>query len=119
LAGKKIAVLGIAYKGNIGDYRESPALDIIKLLENRGANCSVYDPHVGSHPNFEMAGLEDAVSNADLIIIATDHNSFREFEPQQIGTLVKSKIIYDARHFIDRKMWESAGWEVSVIGVGK
>ncbi len=119
LEGKNITLLGLAYKGNIGDSRESPALDIIALMKERGVNCSVFDPHVEEGTIPELAGLEDAVKDADLLIITTDHSAFGELDPEHIGALVKNKIIFDTRHFIDRDKWESVGWKVSVIGVGK
>ncbi len=119
LEGKKITLLGLAYKGNIGDSRESPALDIIALMKKREVNCSVFDPHVEQEAIPELASLEDAVKDSDLLIITTDHNSFRKLDPDLIGNLVKNKTIFDTRHFIDRNKWESAGWNVSVIGDGK
>ena len=119
LEGKKITLLGLAYKGDIGDPRESPALDIIALLKVRGVECSVFDPHVEKGMIPELASLDDSIKDADLLIITTDHSSFRELDPEHIGSLVKSKMVFDTRHFIDRKIWESTGWNVSVIGDGK
>ena len=119
LSGKKITLLGLAYKGDIGDPRESPALDIIALLKVRGVNCSVFDPHVEKGMIPELADLDNSVRDSELLIITTDHSSFRELDPEYIGSLVKSKTIFDTRHFIDRKIWGSAGWDVSVIGDGK
>ena len=119
LSGKKITLLGLAYKGDIGDPRESPALDIIALLKAKGVNCSVFDPHVEEGMIPELTGLDDSVKDSDLLIITTDHSIFKELDPEHVGSLVKNKMVFDTRHFIDRRKWESAGWNVSVIGVGK
>lgn len=115
LEGKNIAVLGIAYKGNVGDPRESPALDIITALENRSARWKAYDPHVKESP-ITLSSFEDALEDADLVIVATDHNVFRDMEPEAVGNLVKKKQILDTRNLLDRKKWAAAGWKVKLIG---
>ena len=119
LSGRKIAVLGIAYKGNIGDSRESPSLDIIKLLAQKGVVCAAYDPYVEEGYIDELAGFEDAVIDAELLIIATGHSAFKELDPHEVGKLVKNKIIFDTRNLIDRERWEAAGWSVRIIGVSQ
>jgi len=76
--GSRILILGVAYKPNIGDVRESPALDIIHLLLERGAEISYYDPYV---PSLASAGMslqtikldDTALSTADCVVIVTDH----------------------------------------------
>jgi len=76
--GADILVLGVAYKRDIDDLRESPALDIIRLLEERGANISYHDPYV---PNLHREGIdlesqpltEETLSAADAVVIVTDH----------------------------------------------
>jgi UDP-N-acetyl-D-glucosamine dehydrogenase len=76
--GSYIHVLGVAYKKNIDDVRESPALDIIHLLERRGAKLSYSDPHV-SHlrfDGFELCSDEAALKKADCVVIVTDHSGF-------------------------------------------
>jgi UDP-N-acetyl-D-glucosamine dehydrogenase len=78
--GSRVLVLGVAYKRDIDDVRESPALDIIKLLETRGAKVSYHDPYV---PQIQMDGgmmrsveLMPAVREADVVVVVTDHRSF-------------------------------------------
>jgi UDP-N-acetyl-D-glucosamine dehydrogenase len=75
LKGSKVLVLGVAYKPNIGDMRESPALKLISLLQNAGAEVSYHDPHV---PQFKEHGLEMACvpyapAAYDCVVIVTDH----------------------------------------------
>jgi UDP-N-acetyl-D-glucosamine dehydrogenase len=77
MKGSRILVLGVAYKPDIGDVRESPALKLISLLQNAGAEVSYHDPHV---PRIDEQGVElSAVSyepgNYDCVVIVTDHSS--------------------------------------------
>ena len=79
--GSHILVLGVAYKKNVSDMRESPALDIIHLLEEKGARVSYHDPHVPilRHERLELVcvdSLEEALDEADCVIIATDHSAY-------------------------------------------
>ncbi|MGI8589329.1 MAG: nucleotide sugar dehydrogenase [Chloroflexia bacterium] len=79
--GSAILLLGVAYKRDVSDVRESPALDIIHLLEEKGAHVSYHDPHVPwfHHEGMEMTSITDlpaALSAADCVVIATDHSSY-------------------------------------------
>jgi UDP-N-acetyl-D-glucosamine dehydrogenase len=73
--GARIAVLGVSYKSGVGDVRESPALKIISLLRELGADVLYHDPHVPSLPEFSLTGvpLEQALADADLALIVTAH----------------------------------------------
>jgi UDP-N-acetyl-D-glucosamine dehydrogenase len=76
--GSRVLVLGVAYKRDIDDMRESPALDVIRLLENQGAQVTYHDPHVPSfredgHEHKSVELTDDAVSQADAVVIVTDH----------------------------------------------
>jgi len=77
--GSKILILGAAYKRDIDDVRESPALDIMHLLRNRGAEISYVDPHVPElkleNDTLRSCGI-DAVAGADCVVIVTDHSRF-------------------------------------------
>ncbi len=82
LRGSHILVIGVAYKKNVGDLRESPALDILQLLTNKGAIISYHDPHVPSFNLNEMemvsvADLSQALANADCVLITTDHDNYQ------------------------------------------
>ena len=79
--GSRVLVLGVAYKRDVSDIRESPALDIIHLLEEKGAVVAYHDPHVPSfrHESMEMASARDldaALEEADCVVIATDHSAY-------------------------------------------
>jgi UDP-N-acetyl-D-glucosamine dehydrogenase len=73
--GARIAVLGVSYKPGVGDIRESPALKIISLLTNAGADVAYHDPHVPTLPALDLSNtpLDDALDDADLTIIVTAH----------------------------------------------
>jgi UDP-N-acetyl-D-mannosaminuronic acid dehydrogenase len=79
IASPKITVLGVAYKGNVDDARETPALKFIKLSEREGFDVSAYDPLVKNF-EYQLSPLEDAVKNTDCIVIITDHNEFRNYD---------------------------------------
>jgi UDP-N-acetyl-D-glucosamine dehydrogenase len=98
--GSRILVLGVAYKPNISDVRESPALDIIRLLEARGARVSFHDPYVQSlaHEGLDTpaAALTAAtVAGADGVVIATHHTSYDWDWLQQ-----HARLIVDTRHVL-------------------
>ncbi|KPU45370.1 UDP-N-acetyl-D-glucosamine 6-dehydrogenase [Oxobacter pfennigii] len=98
LNGAKVLLLGVAYKKDIDDYRESPVLKIIELLEEQGAQIIINDPHV---PTFKCSGKlyktvemdDDMVSNADIVVITTDHSIY-DYEK----ILKDAKVIYDTRN---------------------
>lgn len=98
----RILVLGVAYKRNVADLRESPALDIIHLLEEKGANVEYHDPFVSSfvYEGLEMncvADLDVALRQADCVIIATDHS---EYDWEMVAA--HAVLLVDTRHVIDR-----------------
>jgi UDP-N-acetyl-D-glucosamine dehydrogenase len=79
--GSRILLLGVAYKPNVGDVRESPALDIIHLLQTRGALVSYHDPYVAdlSHEGLPLRSIElaeTAVQQADCVVVVTHHDSY-------------------------------------------
>ncbi|MCB1222274.1 UDP-N-acetyl-D-glucosamine dehydrogenase, partial [bacterium] len=81
LRGSRILVLGIAYKPDVDDVRESPALDIIELLKRKGADVRYHDPHIPAlaHNGYRLQSEQDwqqAVHEADCIVIATHHASY-------------------------------------------
>ncbi len=75
--GARIAVVGVSYKPGVGDVRESPALKIISLLKDLGAEVLYHDPHVPALAEFALTStpIEDAVADADLALIVTAHPS--------------------------------------------
>ena len=92
-----IVVLGLAYKGNSDDTRNSPAYVFIEEIRDDVAEVRSYDPYVeGSHRS-----LEEALKDADAAVIATDHREFRGLSWEELGKLMRNKVLVDGRHLID------------------
>lgn len=103
----KIAVFGITYKGNIGDIRESPALEIIQLLKDEGFTVNIYDPYV-EYEGMELTNLKEAVKNADLILILTDHNEFKDIDYYEIAGQMRTAVVFDTKNIIDVKKYDKS-----------
>ena len=102
MRGSKVLVLGVAYKKDIDDMRESPALDIIRLLEQQGAQVSYHDPHVTSfsengHDFHSVPLTEAAVAEADCVLVVTDHTAI-DFPMVQR----KARLVVDTRNAMGR-----------------
>ena len=100
--GARVLIMGVAYKRDIGDMRESPALDVMSHLAERGAELSFHDPYVaecevGEH-RFKGVDLTDEViQEADIIVILTDHS-----EVDYAGLVAKGRCIFDTRNATQR-----------------
>lgn len=116
--GSNIAVLGVAYKGNIDDMRESPSLEIIKQLLEEGYNVSTYDPFVKEDYHGKKRNLKEAVLTADCLLVLTDHAQFAEINAKDIQRLVRSKYIVDTRNIINNT-WQESGFIVEIMWNGK
>jgi UDP-N-acetyl-D-mannosaminuronic acid dehydrogenase len=98
VAGNTITLFGLTYKGNVDDIRESPAMEILHLLESGGKyNVRAYDPHVSEA--FVVEKLEDAVDSSDLIVVLTDHNEFKEFTLEDLKGM-SHKRIFDTKNVV-------------------
>ena len=93
----KVAVLGVSYKGNTGDDRESPAYEIIAKLKNANYEIAVHDPHIA---NESFVSLDEATKNADLILILCDHNEFKELDYELIKKNMANPIVFDTKNII-------------------
>ena len=113
-----VTVFGVAYKGNVDDARETPALRFIKLAENDGFKIKVYDPLVKEF-EYPLLSLEEAVKDSDCIVVITDHEVFKFLDPEEIGRLMRHKFVFDGRNILDHKKWKKAGFTVKVLGNGK
>jgi UDP-N-acetyl-D-mannosaminuronic acid dehydrogenase len=113
-----ITVLGVAYKSDVDDTRETPALKFIKLAENEGYTVKVHDPLVNNF-EYEILSLDVAVKDSDCIVIITDHSKFKDIDPREISKLMRKKFIADSRNILDQDKWKKAGFEVKVLGDGK
>ncbi len=108
-----IAVFGVAYKGNVDDTRESPAIKFIQLAENDGYTVQCYDPHVKRFP-YPLQPLDEAVANSDCIVVLADHACFREIDPAAVR--MRTKNVVDTRRILDTQRWIDEGFTVSIPG---
>lgn len=116
----KIAVLGLAFKGNIDDMRESPSVEVVEQLRERKLSFSAFDPHIKNNNLPEQTqSQEEALQNASAILILTDHQAFKDINPEDIKSKMQNHIIIDTKNCIDRTKWEAAGFNVYVLGDSK
>ena len=114
--GKRVAIFGAAYKRDVDDARESPALDIFALLRERGIETTIYDPLVRSCGVPLAATVQEALREADVLVIATDHSQFASLEPAEVMALMRGRAIVDARRMLDADRWRRAGFDLYVLG---
>jgi UDP-N-acetyl-D-mannosaminuronic acid dehydrogenase len=100
--GPKVTVLGVSYKENIGDTRESPALPIIKELKAKGIEVAIYDP-LAENFKYESSDLEESLRNSDMIVLLAGHKQYRDIDLRYAGKLMRTKNIFDTRNFFDKK----------------
>lgn len=112
-----ITVLGVAYKGDVDDTRETPALRFIKLAENEGYRVKIHDPWVKSF-DYPLCSLEEAVRDSDCLVLITDHAAFAQIDPTKLLPLVKHRNLVDTRNILNHKKWQEAGFKVRVLGTG-
>ena len=119
VTGKRIAVLGAAFKPGTDDTRNSPALTVADQLHARGAKVFVYDPQASlpSRDGFvQVSSVVEAVTGADIVLHLTEWPEFRYLDPEQLGGLVRHKIIIDGRLKLSGPAWRDAGWKLVQIG---
>ena len=92
-----VAVLGLAYKGDSDDTRNSPALAFVDVIRDDVGEVRTYDPYVGG----SAGSVEEAVENADAVVIATDHSAFRSLDWEALGRLMRTRILVDGKHVVD------------------
>ncbi len=121
--GKKVAVLGLSFKPETDDMRESPATDIIKEMQKRGAQVKAFDPvamEEAKHllPDIEYATDEfDAIEGADILVFLTEWNQFRALDMKKVKSLLKSPKIADLRNIYEPSDMREMGFEY--VGVGR
>ncbi len=118
LFGAKVAVMGLAYKKNINDPRESPAIKVIEELANLGAEVRVYDPFVPSLATkageFASVGsVEEALSGAECAVFLVDHDVFRGISVETVKGLMASPVVVDGKNLF------AGGEGVVSLGIGK
>lgn len=110
----KIAMLGLSYKANVGDIRESPSLKIRAMLEDKNADLRVFDPYFPEFSNVKT--LDEALSHADAVLICTDHNEFRNLSPEELSKY-KIKAVIDGKNCLDKESFIHS--DIYYKGIGR
>jgi UDPglucose 6-dehydrogenase len=122
LRGKKVAILGAAFKPDSDDVRDSPALDIAAQIQAAGAVVTVHDPKAiaNAQKRFPALNFADDVNatlkDAEIVLHLTEWKIYREIDPAKVKSIVKNPIIIDGRNALDRDLWQSAGWKFRALG---
>ncbi|MDF1479135.1 UDP-glucose/GDP-mannose dehydrogenase family protein [Leifsonia sp. H3M29-4] len=120
--GKRIAVLGLAFKPDSDDVRDSPALDVAARLAELGAEVIATDPEAIETSRRLRPGLhyvesaEAAVTGADAVLLLTEWKQYRDLDPERLGSLVAVRAILDGRNCLDPAQWRAAGWTYRALG---
>ena len=119
---KRIAVLGLAFKPNSDDIRDSPALDVAVMLNGLGAEVLAFDPEAvenarRAHPQLVYAeSAEAALKDAQAVVLVTEWSEFRELDPAATAGLVAQRLVIDGRNVLDPAAWQGAGWTYAGLG---
>lgn len=110
-----VAVLGITYKPNVNDTRESPLLSIMDILKRQGVRVRWHDPHVQSDPD-NAPSASEAARGADILLLGVDHTAFRALDYAALARAMRHRILLDTRNFVDREAARRAGFIVRTLG---
>jgi UDPglucose 6-dehydrogenase len=120
--GMRVAVLGAAFKPNSDDIRDSPALDVAATMQRQGAAVTVYDPAAMDNARLKHPelGYRDsaatAAKGADLVLLLTEWDEFKQMDPAHLGAVVNERRILDGRNALDPTVWRAAGWTYRALG---
>jgi UDP-N-acetyl-D-mannosaminuronic acid dehydrogenase len=122
LKGKKIAALGLAYKPDVDDLRESPATEVVHLLQKEGAQVKAWEPF---KPDARITGVDmaanlaAALQEADAILLLVKHTEFVDLEPEKLASQTAARLVIDCVNAWDAGRWNKAGFNVHRLGVNK
>jgi len=125
LRGKKLAVLGLAFKGETDDIRESPAIDLVEMLLAEGCSIVAYDPAAMTRAQVELpaspqmryaASAYEAAKDADALLILTDWAEFAELDLVKLHESLRYPIVVDGRNLYDPKVMQEHGFTYMSVG---
>jgi len=120
--GRRLAVLGAAFKPDSDDVRDSPALNVAGQIQLQGGQVTVYDPKAmdNARKMFPALGFADsaleAAEGAHVVLHLTEWREFRAMDPEQLGQVVSERRILDGRNVLDPQQWRAAGWTYRALG---
>jgi UDPglucose 6-dehydrogenase len=122
IVGRRIAVLGLAFKPNSDDIRDSPALNVAAQMQLQGASVVVTDPQAVENARRKWPDLryaptaEEAATGADLVLLLTEWDQYRSLDPAAFGAVVAHRRMLDGRNALDPAAWRAAGWTYRALG---
>ncbi|MCL2466755.1 MAG: UDP-glucose/GDP-mannose dehydrogenase family protein [Micrococcales bacterium] len=122
IVGRRVTVLGLAFKPHSDDIRDSPALSVAAQMQLQGAYVTVTDPQAADNARVKWPDLrfadtpEEAAEGADVILLATEWPQYRDLDPTALGQVVAHRRILDGRNILDPIVWRSAGWTYRALG---
>lgn len=120
--GKKITILGAAFKPDSDDVRDSPALAVARLIATQGGLVTVTDPQaIGnaqkSFPELDyVADTAEAITGAQAVLLLTEWREYRDLDPAATAELVSGKVLVDGRNVLAPELWRAAGWTYRALG---
>jgi UDP-N-acetyl-D-mannosaminuronic acid dehydrogenase len=121
LEGRTITAFGLAYKPDVDDFRESPAVECVHLLQTAGARVNVYEPFYKNSLNGVnvFPALADAAGGADLLLLLVNHTQFQQIDPREMVKLTTARMILDTVNGWETPQWETAGFKMHKLGSGR
>lgn len=122
LAGKSIAALGLAYKPDVDDLRESPAVEVVRLLQNEGAEVKAWEPF---KPDARLRGisiagsLDSALTDVDALLLLVRHTVFSSLDPTDLASRTRARTAIDTVNAWEADQWEAAGFSLHRLGVNR
>jgi UDP-N-acetyl-D-mannosaminuronic acid dehydrogenase len=119
LSGRRIAALGLAYKPNVDDLRESPAVEVVRLLGQAGADVRAYEPFkpaAGLAGVTSAASLDEALSGADAILLLVAHQRFEALSPADVARKTAARTVIDTVNAWDAGAWRRSGFKFVRLG---
>ncbi len=119
LNGRRVAVLGLAYKPDVDDLRESPAVEVARGLAAAGAFVTAFEPF---KPEFALVGvkmahsLEEAIHNADVLLLLVAHSQFKALDPAAVAALTPARLVLDTVNGWPAQSWRAAGFVIEKLG---
>ncbi|KZE11030.1 UDP-glucose dehydrogenase family protein, partial [Brevibacterium casei] len=114
--GKRITILGAAFKPDSDDVRDSPALAVARLIGTQGGVVTVTDPEAVDNASRAFPELNfvtdttEALTGADAVLLLTEWSEYRDLDPAQVAGLVANTVLVDGRNVLDPQQWRAAGW---------
>jgi len=122
IVGRRVAVLGAAFKPDSDDVRDSPALSVAAQMQLQGAQVTVTDPQAVENARAKWPDLKyattalEAAQDADVVVLATEWAEYRDLDPGVLGGVVAHRTVVDGRNVLDPRAWRAAGWTYRALG---